>query len=215
MAELQVFSTPEEEFLHWHQVVDSGLRTTLEAAWKAGKALEEIKASRDHGTFGTWLEEQGVASRTARRYMELARAFPSNRPPMADMSGGIVDTLRMLKAPVARSEKQAEESDRQKPLSRYEKTLVDNDHLKKEADELRRKNADLQHEDEVKAQVIEAQETEIRIAGGKPQVRQEVVGAKEEARILKRKLKESEAVIAELRKECSGLRRRLKKLRTA
>ena len=46
-------------------------------------------------------------------------------------------------------------------------------------------------------------------------MRQEVVGAKEEARILKRKLKESEAVIAELRKECSGLRRRLKKLRTA
>lgn len=95
MGELQ--RTPEQAFEYWHQQVCSGLRTTLEAAWHAGKALEEIKASCDHGTFGTWLETQGVASRTARRYMELARAFPSKRPPMADLSTGLVDTLKALK----------------------------------------------------------------------------------------------------------------------
>ena len=170
MTEIQVFSTPEEEFKHWHELVNTGIRQTWEAAWHAGKALLQIKASREYGSFGTWLEEEGVASRTARRYMELARAFPEERPlwPKCGGGGGIVDTLKMLKAPAASSEKEAEaeESDPHKPLSKYEKTLVDNDHLKKEADELRRKNADLQHEDEVKAQVIEAQETEIRIAGG-------------------------------------------------
>ena len=97
MEEVQQFSTPELAFEHWHQKVHSGLRTTLEAAWYAGKALEEIKASRDHGTFGTWLEKQGVASRTAQRYMELARAFPSNPLPMSHLSGGIVGTLKALK----------------------------------------------------------------------------------------------------------------------
>ena len=95
MGELQ--RTPEQRFEHWHQQVCSGLRTTVEAAWNAGKALEEIKASRDHGTFGTWIETQGISSRTARRYMELARAFPSKRPPMADLSTGLVGTLKALK----------------------------------------------------------------------------------------------------------------------
>ena len=142
MAELQVFSTPEEEFLHWHGVVNAGIQTTVEAAWYAGKALLQVKDSREYGTFGPWLEEQDISSRTASRYMELARL--SDSPLVANLSGGIVDTLKALKAPVAAS-KQAEKSDHQKPLSRYEKTLVEVDHLKKESDELRRENADLRH----------------------------------------------------------------------
>ena len=54
--------------------------------------------------------------------------------------------------------------------------------------------------------VSAALETEVRTANGKPQVRAEIVGAREEIRQLKYKIWERENEITELRRENKGLR---------
>ena len=48
-------------------------RRTVEAAWHAGTALCEIKASLPHGRWLPWIKSEGVADRTADRLMQLAR----------------------------------------------------------------------------------------------------------------------------------------------
>ena len=62
--------------------------------------------------------------------------------------------------------------------------------------------------------VSAALETEVRTANGKPQVRAEIVGAREEIRQLKYKIWERENEITELRRENRGLRALLKKANT-
>ena len=42
-------------------------------AWKAGAALEEVKASLEHGAWTPWLREAGIPERTARHYRRLFR----------------------------------------------------------------------------------------------------------------------------------------------
>ena len=47
-------------------------RRTVEEAWQAGHYLNQAKGLVAHGGWYDWLEERGVASRTAERFMELA-----------------------------------------------------------------------------------------------------------------------------------------------
>lgn len=46
-------------------------RRSVEEAWIAGQLLNQVKADLPHGKFLPWLEENGIARRTAQRFMKL------------------------------------------------------------------------------------------------------------------------------------------------
>ena len=44
-------ATPEQLAVHWHERVDAGIRQTVEAAWRCGQALRDVKQNAEHGRF--------------------------------------------------------------------------------------------------------------------------------------------------------------------
>ena len=75
MSTAEIVETAEERFReHYGDFVALG-RRAVEAAWQAGAALAEVKASKKHGEWLPWLQGEGVKARTAERLMELARAW--------------------------------------------------------------------------------------------------------------------------------------------
>ena len=54
-------------------------RKTVAEAWFAGQALHEIKSRLPHGEFRVYLETEGIAIETARRFMRLSREVQMNQ----------------------------------------------------------------------------------------------------------------------------------------
>ena len=74
ISDVTVFSgNAEERFRQYYAEVQSYGRRTVEAAWHAGRALVEVKASLPHGEWLPWLDRQGVSKGAADRFMKLAQ----------------------------------------------------------------------------------------------------------------------------------------------
>jgi hypothetical protein len=56
-----------------HTASEAALQTSIEKATKAGELLIEAKDEVPHGQWLPWLQQVGVPTRTAQRYMQLAR----------------------------------------------------------------------------------------------------------------------------------------------
>ena len=141
--------------------------------------------------------------------MQIADAYP-NAPSTAHLPGGIEGALKSLTAPQP-VESAPESESEPKPLTTAEKKLIELDQAKQEALEAKREAAETREELDTERKVSAALETEVQTANGKPQVRAEIVGAREEIRQLKYKIWERENEITELRRENKGLRALLKK----
>ena len=57
----------------WYQRTLTTRQAQLEAAWKCGKALTEVKTGLVFGAWLPWLGQVGIAPRTAQRLMYLFR----------------------------------------------------------------------------------------------------------------------------------------------
>lgn len=80
-----------------HEAVGVNSRAMAEHALKAGRLLNEVKDSLQHGEFGPWLREHvSISERTARRYMTLAKSGVKTDT-VADL--GIAGTLKAISAP--------------------------------------------------------------------------------------------------------------------
>lgn len=53
------------------------LRSNVESAWAVGHVLRRVKATKDYGEWGPFLEEVGLKQSTASRYIKLAICYPS------------------------------------------------------------------------------------------------------------------------------------------
>ena len=55
-------------------------RHTLAAVWEIGRDLDELKRELAHGAWGPFLDRCGIVDRTARRWMAIAREWPTVPP---------------------------------------------------------------------------------------------------------------------------------------
>ena len=81
VVQVQPFNA--ENIEHWKRqavdacrAADNQVLRALEAAWRAGEALSEVKRRLAHGAWLPWLREAGIAERTARRYRTLFEGYP-------------------------------------------------------------------------------------------------------------------------------------------
>jgi Protein of unknown function (DUF3102) len=58
----------------YHERVVAAIGNALNHAFAAGEALIEAKAKVPHGDWAAWVQRCGINERTARRYMQLAKA---------------------------------------------------------------------------------------------------------------------------------------------
>ena len=91
--------------------------------------------------------------------------------------------------------------------------MIELDQAKQEAQEATRDAAETREELKTERKITAALETEVRTLGGKPQVRAEVVGLRQEILQLKHKIYDRERDISELRRENARQRSMLKKLK--
>jgi Protein of unknown function (DUF3102) len=73
------------------QLLESRLRSTVDTAAELGEVLIEAKAQVIHGEWGPWLADTGIAERSARRWMQVARAVKSASA--ADLEGATIAGL--------------------------------------------------------------------------------------------------------------------------
>ena len=71
--------TLEQAALHEYGEAHRLGRLTVEAAWRAGAYLAQLKAEKGHGAWLPWLEEHGINKRTAQRFMQLPGQYPEIR----------------------------------------------------------------------------------------------------------------------------------------
>jgi hypothetical protein len=107
-----------------HLACGEAVGSVLEHAWRAGRALAQVKAGLAHGEFLPWLEENFNGSqRHAYNYMKLADEENLQRvTTLADEGASIRSALRELSAnsgePVGRAEEVPEVSERQRKRQR-------------------------------------------------------------------------------------------------
>ena len=209
----------DEQVKYWDRQTLEGVRQTVEGAWNCGRVLIAKKGELDHGEWLPWLETVDFERRRASTYMQIADAYP-NGTPGSHLPGGIRGVLRALTAsraveagpqPVDTSEADAEP----KPLTTAEKKLVELDQAKGEALEAKREVVETREELKTERKITAALETEVRTLGGKPQVRAEVVGLRQEILQLKNKIREGESEVADMRRVVAWYKKELKKLKAA
>jgi len=83
-----------------HRACQGAMTEGLQHAMRAGEALLEAKARVAHGDWLPWLREHCLVSeRTARAYMQVARALPAKTATVADLT--FQGALKALAAPKA------------------------------------------------------------------------------------------------------------------
>ena len=208
----------DDQVKYWDRQTLEGVRQTVEGAWNCGRVLIAKKGELDHGEWLPWLETVDFERRRASTYMQIADAYP-NGSPGSHLPGGIKGVLRALTAsraveagpqPVAVEPVEPAEPE-PKRLTTAERKLIELDQAKQEAQEATRDAAETREELKTERKITAALETEVNTLGGKPQVRAEVVGLREEIRQLKHKIRERENESTFLRRENKGVRALLKK----
>lgn len=210
MSQFSPATTPQDRAVSLWNEMHQLARKTVRVAWECGEALAEVKGSLEHGEWLPWLESHGINDRTAQRLMQLCDGYETRQLVEFHSVDEAIKALPPKRNAPMRPTYTEPAADEQ-PLTSAEKKLVELDHAKQEAQMARQQAAEAAEKVETQEKVIEALETEVKAAGGKPQVRGTIEGQRQEILQLTRKLTDAENEITELRKENASLRRLLKK----
>ena len=64
--------TPEGKAIFWDRKFQASYKSTIEAAWRCGRALLEVRKKQAHGQWMNWLQSVGISYTRASRCMALA-----------------------------------------------------------------------------------------------------------------------------------------------
>ncbi len=85
--------TPERRAIFWDRKFQASYKTTIEAAWRCGRALLEVRKKNAHGHWMEWLQSTGISYTRARRCIALAGVelshvlnFPNMKQALAAVS---------------------------------------------------------------------------------------------------------------------------------
>ena len=203
-AEIQALK--DDAIGHW-ETAHRHASIAVQEAWKCGCALIKLKESLAHGDWLPWIEIEGFGRETVRRWMIIAEKMTAGE--IAKFTS-VDAAIRHLPRP--EPEESATDSNE---LTPSEKRLMEMEGYKAEARAAREEAAAANFNLQTAQKTIGALETELKIAGGKRQVRSEVEAAREEVSQLRIKLSEAEDKLTDTLRENGQLRRLVKSLKAA
>ncbi len=89
--------TPEGKAIFWDRKFQASYKSTIEAAWRCGRALLEVRKKQAHGQWMDWLQSVGISYTRASRCMALAGVELSrvlNFPTMTQALAAVSSVLR-------------------------------------------------------------------------------------------------------------------------
>ncbi len=97
--------TSEGKAIFWDRKFQASYKTTIEAAWRCGRALLEVRKKKAHGQWMDWLDSVGISYTRAIRCMALAGVemsrvlnFPNMKQALAVVSS--MPRLTGIQSPV-------------------------------------------------------------------------------------------------------------------
>ena len=100
--------TPEGKAIFWDRKFQASYKSTIEAAWRCGRALQEVRKKQAHGQWMDWLQSAGISYTRANRCMALAGVELSrvlNFPSMTQALAAVSSVPRLTEVQSTATEK--------------------------------------------------------------------------------------------------------------
>ena len=189
--------------------VMEGQRRAVEAAWRTGRQLTELKSRLSHGQWLPCLAQMDVPTSTAAKYMRVARLeiyTHVNLPDTIELAAKLSDQESADGKPVAKKKADAK-------LTAKDKALIRANDLENETSRLADELKNAQFENETLRQTNGALETEVfNNTGTKTRVASEIEQVRERERQTMIQLTSANGTIVELNRTIKQQRAYIKKL---
>ena len=204
---LELPMSPEQRARYYHGQYVRYAGDALQAAWKCGEALAEVRSSLKQGDWLPWLQSAGISKSAGYRFMAL---FEGHKLPALGSFQSMTAALKSLPKP---KPDPAAEPDAEPKLTAAEKRLVERDRLIEQAKAAEERAQQAEQERDEARQTAEHFEAEAKVAEGFQRGRDVLEERQAEIRQRNHRISELESENGELKRENHGLRRAVKELR--